>query len=280
MHISNLQEVEFSLPKDALSKNESVAWDRWVAGSPEKKAGWLECILKRMIVYQAAPVDDEDIFQVFKSSTEQIKRSLVFPPMHRIPSELTVLDLKENRSRRRPAFSIGTLLSIVIDAVLGEEGSYTPGPLTTVEAFRDLLQIVGLGVTFALPRATSDSFSTQVPASSSSLTAKILVLSIIPSVLGLDFVSAFGKANVWLCVFCIICIIACWEFREMVGAFGRPLRAREDLGEGLDFENASGRAKVSWIKRVRKSRVWKISKVFLLTSLYVPQSKLSIGALV
>ncbi|CAD6574260.1 MAG: hypothetical protein CYPHOPRED_005388 [Cyphobasidiales sp. Tagirdzhanova-0007] len=258
MHISNLQEVEFSLPKDALSKNESVAWDRWVAGSPEKKAGWLECILKRMIVYQAAPVDDEDIFQVFKSSTEQIKRSLVFPPMHRIPSELTVLDLKENRR---------------------EEGSYTPGPLTTVEAFRDLLQIVGLGVTFALPRATSDSFSTQVPASSSSLTAKILVLSIIPSVLGLDFVSAFGKANVWLCVFCIICIIACWEFREMVGAFGRPLRAREDLGEGLDFENASGRAKVSWIKRVRKSRVWKISKVFLLTSLYVPQSKLSIGAL-
>jgi hypothetical protein len=205
--------------------------------------------------------------------------------MHRIPPQLTVRDLKENRSRKAPIISLNSLLSTGINAVLGAEGSSAAASLIKVEAFRDLMQIIGMGVGYALPGATRLVSTSQLLQDSPEqhTIAKKVILALIPSILGLDFVSAFGKAILWLWLFTLVALIACWEFKIMAGGIGfsRKYNTKQDeKGEGLDIEEIYKQKQLGLPTRIRRSRAYRISIIFLISSLYVPLSKISIGALV
>ena len=90
----------------------------------------------------------------------------------------------------------------------------------------------------------------------------------IPAALSLDFVSAFGKAIIWLWAFNAIAAVAVYE----VWRFSRvPTDGRVE-GEGVH-----GSAKIN---RWRNSDGWKIATTFIATSLYLPLSKIAISALV
>ncbi|KAK9896290.1 hypothetical protein P389DRAFT_77330 [Cystobasidium minutum MCA 4210] len=340
-----------------MSDNELKGWNEWIAqaGDAEKKRKqslWSKMIgrfsRRKRGDYKATDVDDNDndiegdadgkLPSCLRTNlnAEQAKRALIFPPMHRLPPNLTVTDLKYNRSKKAPLVSLNVILSTAIDAVLGAEGSTYAVSLIRVEAFRDLIQIIGSVTDFAKPKVVASSTAAAAAAISSmssnttisdSLNPLVnatippfdrtspgyVILTVVPSVLGLDFVSAFGKAILWLWVFTLLCFIGCWEFRVMareVGSTGTRKGGRVGhiaqaghFSEGLDCEDAynasraaSGRTKVekdskkkrlgpggipgwNWFSRLRRSRGYRITVIFLVTSLYLPLSKISIGAL-
>lgn len=115
-------------------------------------------------------------------------------------------------------------------------------------------------------------------ASSSSWYRTLFV--VIPSALSLDFVSAFGRAIVWLWIFTLVAALAVYEVWRFSGGWSGVPSERRDLGEGFDAEGArQGEGARRWT-RWRDSYVWKVTVTFVATSLYLPLSKLSIGALV
>lgn len=93
----------------------------------------------------------------------------------------------------------------------------------------------------------------------------------VPSAISLDFVSAFGQALVWLWTFTFIGWLAVYELWRLSGKW-HGIRPRE-LGEGLDQPGII--AKTSW----RESYAWKVAVSFIATSLFLPLSKISLGAL-
>ena len=300
-YIGSLPEAKFSRPEDILGPYELPGWKEWLADAPvgdksiwQKLAFWRKnergAYARTAVADEADESDPKHLATKAKAShaapnskltVEQCKRALIFPPMHSVPPELTVTDLKHNRTPRAPLVTLNSILSTAIDAVLGAQGSSFAVSLMRVEVFRDLIQLVGTGVNFAIPPASGQTASSaQLLASEHGAhSPKTIILSFIPSVLGLDFVSAFGKAILWLWLFTMLCLIACWEFKTMVGGWGGPLGHQEDLGEGLDSEEIHIRRQMGWPTRVRKSRTYRICIIFLVTTFYLPLSKLSIGAL-
>ena len=281
-YIDNLPRVRFSNPEEVMCGAEMQGWTEWLAGAPRRK-GWLARLRQKLSFsgYQQTAVRDSHEDVKSKPTIQAAKRALIFPPMHRMPPDLTVTDLKHNQTSKAPPLTLNTLLSIAINAVLGAQGSSFAVSLMRVEVFRDLIQLLGTGVDFALPSGSKIVPTVQALQESGASKAKVIVLAMIPSILGLDFVSAFGKAILWLWLFSLICFIACWEFKGMAGGW-RCKRNRsyiEERGEGLDSEEAYIRKQQGWPTRIRKSRAYRTCVVFLITSLYLPLSKISIGAL-
>lgn len=102
----------------------------------------------------------------------------------------------------------------------------------------------------------------------------------IPSALSLDFVSAFGKAVLWLWVFTLVGLGAVYELWRLTGRWSRSpspsKRSRtSDQGEGLERRSTASAARRGW----RDSYAWKVAVTFVATSLYLPLSKISMGAL-
>lgn len=102
-----------------------------------------------------------------------------------------------------------------------------------------------------------------------------------PSAISLDFVSAFGKAILWLWVFTGIAAVLVYELWRFTGGWGGPSSATRDEGEGFDREGAGGGqgARKWWWKDWRQSYAYKVAITFIATSFYLPLSKLAIGAL-
>lgn len=289
-YISSLPPPKFSDPEKILTSSELVGWREWLSGKDEQTGWWgrLFRLEGSQPAYQRTSTqDNEDVDHLKTHSVEYAKRQLIFPPMHLIPPDLTVTDLKANRKKRAPFLTLNQLLSTGIDAVLGAEGSSYAISLMKVEAFRDLIQLIGLGVEFALPSGGLGTSTVQITQAQDRSRWKTVVLSVIPSVLGLDFVTAFGHAILWLWVFTLICFLLCWEFKIMVGGLTKK---PESIGEGYENEQKtslaarsakiSGAAAGSWLSRLRRRRGYRIAVIFVITSLYVPLSKISIGALV
>lgn len=316
-YLDSIPEPKFSPPESVLTEEELVGWEEWLEGAQNsvRPSRW-RSLLNRMKALHlrgtqrtyvpTGTADDGPHIQAHQAegkknpSIDRVKRALIFPPMHRVPPDLTVTDLKLNRTKKAPFFTLNQILSTGINAVLGGEGSSYAISLMKVEAFRDLVQLIGLGISFASkgPPGLSPSLaSTTTSSPPTNSGTKKLLLQTIPSVLGLDFVSAFGHSILWLWVFTLICLAACYEFKNMAGgvfcgSVSRYIQAyQNEPGEGLDFEQeyrlarrgggggGGGRPKVGAIRRLRSSRGYRILIIFLITSLYVPLSKISIGAL-
>ena len=102
----------------------------------------------------------------------------------------------------------------------------------------------------------------------------------VPAFLSLDLVSAFGNALIFLLVFTLVTFAALYEFMRFTGGWRGPKSHRThgtlDLGEGYDRDGLEANRQSSW----RNSRGWRILVTFWCTSIYLPLSKLALGALV
>ena len=227
-YIDNLPRIVFSAPEQVMSEAERQGWAEWLSEKPTA-TGWISRMREKLSLgkyRQAATQDAED--KSGKPTIQAAKRALIFPPMHRMPPDLTVTDLKHNQTSKASPVTLNTLLSIAINAVLGAQGSSLAVSLMRVEVFRDLIQLLGTGVNFALPSGSRIMPPAQALRESGATQPKVIMLSMVPSILGLDFVSAFGKAILWLWLFSAICLIACWEFRVMAGGKRRRSGQRRD----------------------------------------------------
>jgi hypothetical protein len=141
--------------------------------------------------------------------------------------------------------------------------------LTTVEIFRDLAQMLGLVLTYA----SGQNGATEI----SHGTWRYYLFGLLPQLLGLDLISAFGRAILWMWVFNVFAAWSLFEFWKMTKD-----KLNEVQGEGFDHEDhltdveTNKKAKTKW----RKSRWYRITITFICTTLYVPLSKVSVDALV
>lgn len=101
----------------------------------------------------------------------------------------------------------------------------------------------------------------------------------IPRVVSLDFVSAFGMAVIWLWVFTFVALLSVYEFYRFTGGWRGHSQEVRDEGEGFDREGAFDKGGGGQRKGWRNSRGYKMFISFIVTSLYLPLSKISIGAL-
>jgi hypothetical protein len=74
--------------------------------------------------------------RVVKSAHQSARRS-IFPPLHLLPSGLSLADLKLNRRSSLPFFSLNQLLGTAVDGILGGQGSSYASAFLTLELFRD-----------------------------------------------------------------------------------------------------------------------------------------------
>lgn len=137
--------------KGLFSEAEQREWNEWIRGDQAtKKRKWLDRFsfkfspgfrLKRKEKQQS---DKYEEIEDQASSTALIAstRSSILPPMHLVPPNITVSDLKRNVHSPAPILTLDTALSIAIDGILGGEGSNYGISLAKVEVFRDLIQCV------------------------------------------------------------------------------------------------------------------------------------------
>ncbi|BGP65895.1 hypothetical protein NBRC10512_004184 [Rhodotorula toruloides] len=261
-----LNKVESSGSADEVfgSEEERKGWEEWLRGSGPS----LFARLKRRSFRRPLPPPDPT-------------RRLIFPPFHLLPPHLTVTDLKHNRRRPPPLLTLQGVLATVGNGVLGAASSTTGISMTTVEGVRDLMQMITLLVTAGSPTLASITASSSSANSSQKSLLRTLFVTV-PSALSLDFVSAFGQALLFLLVLTLVTLFALYEFYRFTGGWAGPAarRGARDIGEGYDREGADtvGGSKrwLSW----RNSYGWRVFVTFWCTSLYLPLSKLAIGALV
>ncbi|GEM10952.1 hypothetical protein Rt10032_c13g4969 [Rhodotorula toruloides] len=189
--------------------------------------------------------------------------------------------MKQNRRRPPPLFTFQGLLAVVGNGILGAASGTTGIGLTTVEGVRDLMQMITLLVTAGSPTLASIATSSSSYSPSQQTLLRTLFVTV-PSALSLDFVSAFGQALLLLLLLTLVTLLALYELYRFTGGWAGPA-AREgacDVGEGYDREGADAvggtRRWLSW----RDSYWWRVFVTFWCTSLYLPLSKLAIGALV
>lgn len=208
-------------------------------------------------------------------------KTAAFLPGVFLPDHLTLAKLKLNKHSASALVTTQGLLGTAVDAILGYESSRSFSDMHSVEMFRDMVQTLSLLLTFSA-----------VGSSSAASTGSASSVGKVSQILGLDFISAFGKAILWFWVFLACAAWAVWEFTVMTGGLkrgrdllGRGVDSARDLGEGFDRGSALRQAvdncnRASWIQRLRQSRGYRIAVVFIATTLYMPLSKVCIGALV
>lgn len=213
---------------------------------------------------------------------ERIRR-LIFLPMHLLPANLTITDLKLNRSASASLLSMTDVISLGMDTLLDAEETPYAMSLMNIEMFRDMSQMIGLLIGFRSDYSQSP-LPTTTPifdsAASSNFTPAKVLFGRIAAILGLDFVSAFGKAVLWFWLFGCICALGLYEFYRLTGGWRGPRRRLSNsarFGEGFDMEDNfhNSKLKLTW----RQSKTYITTLTFILTSFYVPLSKISIGAL-
>ncbi|GAA5907037.1 uncharacterized protein JCM6883_006120 [Sporobolomyces salmoneus] len=261
------------------TEEERKSWNEWVRGSPPS-------ICKRLMGPREAtssPQDDKERLidgETSDLTKEQHIRSLIFPPFHRLPPDVTLSDLKSNIRKPPPLLSGNSLIQIAADGALNLFGSAAGIRLTTVEGLRDLMQMITLLSTSASPSLSL--LTVSAPASTHSLAENSTLRTVfitIPSALSLDFASAFGQALLFLFVLTFLAFLALYEFYRFTGGWGGPAADSSggnnlDLGEGYDREDLHVRR-----TKFRDRKGWKIAVTFFLTSIYLPLSKLSLSAL-
>ncbi|GJN94294.1 hypothetical protein Rhopal_007368-T1 [Rhodotorula paludigena] len=266
---------------------EREGWEQWVRdGEPEGRWARILRRISRLVGLQRdalASTPEEGVAlssaaAAARLTPAQYDRTLKFPPFHLLPRNLTVTDVKANRRKPPPLVSLQSLLTTASNGVLGAAGSSYGIKLTTIEGLRDLMQMFALLITAGSPTLStlqSGSASSHQPAES---TAVRILFVTIPSFLSLDFVAAFGQALVFLFVLTAVTFAALYEFYRFTGGWHGPAgklgQGKLDLGEGFDREDLGAR-RTPW----RDSYAWRVAVTFWCGSVYLPLSRLAIGAL-
>lgn len=127
---------------EADAGKEQRAWDAWVRDGPPwtRWSRFMAALRRRVARKHTETKRDDGRPNDTVLSPEQYRRSLIFPPFHRLPPGITVTDLKQNRRRSQPLLTLQSALGIVGNAILGAAGSNKGISLTTVEGIRDLMQ--------------------------------------------------------------------------------------------------------------------------------------------
>ncbi|GAA6037574.1 hypothetical protein JCM8097_006120 [Rhodosporidiobolus ruineniae] len=209
------------------------------------------------------------------------QRALVFPPYHLLPPELTVSDLKANRRKPPPLLSFQSFVLKASNGLLGAASSSYGIKMPSIEGLRDLMQMITLLVTAASPSLstlTAGSTSTSAATEQNKSLFRTLFVTV-PSFLSFDFVSVFGQALALLFILTLVTLLGLYELYRFTGSWHGPngARGKLDLGEGYDREDLADRRRK---KSFRDSYAWKVGVTFFVSSMYLPLSKLAIGALV
>ncbi|CAG8529899.1 7731_t:CDS:2 [Ambispora gerdemannii] len=175
----------------------------------------------------------------------------IFPPMNQIPDDLSLDDLKNNNKQSNQRMQ-NDIVSAGIDGVLGAQGSLYGINMMKLEIFRDFIQLLTLTLSFV----TSNLFGTWLQT----------LLDTLPNLFSLNFQNVFGNGFAFLLAFFLICFAALYWFRKMT---------KHDPNEVVE-----GLESYPWNLRPERSKKENIVVVFVITSLYLPLSKLSIDALV
>ncbi|KAM0756390.1 hypothetical protein T439DRAFT_308870 [Meredithblackwellia eburnea MCA 4105] len=308
-YLDSLPEPVFSEVGTVLSEQELEGWRKWVGG--EKKSWWKfgeekrkagkkdgeKDVEKQALAGGVGEGELEGLGEkrghsapsgtTSSTTTSNSTRHLIFPPMHLIPPSVTVTDLKLNRHKSRPLITMAGLISSITDGVIAAEGSSYGIALQTIESFRDIIQLsfpllpaTVLHYRYTSVRDVKMMLTLIMSGSASSVFQKGWYKSLfikLPAVVSLDFVSAFGKAVIWLWVFTLITLLSVYELWRFTG--GRERTKKIDRGEGLDRDFAGGKKGGATTGGFRNSRGYKMTVTFIATSLYLPLSKISIGAL-
>ncbi|ODQ54346.1 hypothetical protein SAICODRAFT_70076 [Saitoella complicata NRRL Y-17804] len=166
-----------------------------------------------------------------------------FPPMHLIPNNITLDDLKSNVTKRG---WLGTslqndIIGVLADAFIGAEGS-TLSVYVTLEIFRDFIQLMALVFSGGGKDST------------------------VLNILSLNLQDAFGGGSIFLGLFLLIALLLLWKFMR--------IRRNDPNIHTEGFESNP------WTLQRKKKRLGNIITIFFLTTLYLPVMKLAVDALV
>ncbi|CAG8460586.1 482_t:CDS:2 [Dentiscutata heterogama] len=256
--------TKFSI--NIFDKSESS--DLFKPGAPWIQLSHLDEYIKSLPPTEFSDPKDlmtKEEYEKFVKECKSVKHSeLIFPPMHQIPDGISLEDL-ENNMLKKPSTFLGIQmtqgrrndwLDAAIDGVLAVEGvigiQTSPDKLTKFEIIRDFIQFLTLVLSFGNPGI----FQSWV---------KIL-LDTIPNLLSLNLDRVFGNGIAFFLVFCVTAFGALYWFRMMT--------------KWDPNADAEGLESSPWNLRPETKRRQNIIITFLLTTLYLPISKLSIDALV
>lgn len=157
---------------------------------------------------------------------------------------------------RLPA--LNSLVGFIIDTIMGVEGSSFAGSLLRLDLLRDFAQIMRLNLTFQ-----DRSGATNV--------SKVhkFFFTTLPSILALDFVSVFGLAIVFFILWICITVLGLLWFWRMTSAYDPNRNIQGFEGQPYIFRSPK-----------RGTKAANIIVTFVLTTLYIPLSKLAVDALV
>lgn len=200
-----------------------------------------------------------------KSSTDShpITRTQMFPPLMLLQTS-SLRELKSNavgpRAPRTGVLAllpgVNSVLGSILDTLLGIEGSSFAANLFRLEVLRDFAQLMRANLTF------QDQIPTDV-----GRVQKFLFYTL-PSFLALDFVSIFGMAIIWLLVWMgIIAIVLLWFWR-LSSSYDPNRNVHGYEGQPYIFRSSK-----------RGNKALNVFLTFVLTSLYMPLSKMALDTL-
>ncbi|CAG8644902.1 29056_t:CDS:2, partial [Racocetra persica] len=248
--------------------DESESSELFKSGSPWIHLSHLDEYIKSLPPTEFSDPKDlmtQEEYEKFVKDCKSNKLSeLIFPPMNQIPDGASLEDL-ENNMLKKPSTFLGIPLNqgrrndwldAAIDGVLAIEGvlgtQTSPDKMTKLEIIRDFFQFLTIVLSFGNPGI----FQSWV---------KIL-LDTIPNLFSFNLDRVFGNGIAFFLVYCVIALGALYWFRLMT-----KWDPNADT-EGLESS--------PWNLRPKTNRRQNIIITFLLTTLYLPISKLSIDALV
>lgn len=203
---------------------------------------------------------DSSVDSALSSDSRPQKRAKMFPPLMLLRTN-ALRELKSNAvGPRAPKTGIlgmvpglQAVVGSVLDTLLGVEGSSLAVNLFRLELLRDFAQIMRANLTF---REQLDH--------TSSKTQKFFAHTL-PAFLALDFVSIFGLAIMWLLMWMAITAGGLFWFWKISSSYdpNRDIQGYE--GQPYIFKSAK-----------RGSKALNIFITFVLTTLYMPLSKLAL----
>ncbi|PWN89441.1 hypothetical protein FA10DRAFT_145352 [Acaromyces ingoldii] len=228
--------------------------------------------------------DSEGVPSGLSTQSHPVTRLDMFPPLMLLRSS-TLNELKSNAvGPRAPPGGflgslpgIGSILGTIVDFVIGMEGSTFAAGIFRLELFRDFVQIMALNLHFT-PRLSDNR-------------AQRVLLYYVPSFLALDFANALGGAIiilvVWIATVALL-LYAFWDMttrynpnRTIEGYSGQPWLFR--LTSKARLQKVKGnRGKGTTMQPQKSTAMTKfvnVAIVMLLTTLYIPLSKLCMDAL-
>jgi hypothetical protein len=244
--------VDFSEPDKVLGDKEREGWLLWPKRPVPKWGLWA-----RLQTHELGDKDVEEARPSHPGSSSSNPSESIFPPFHLIPKSTGLADLKYNQATPPPFLSANSILGLAVDSfVIGFEGSDLGANLLRLETLRDLFQTLAPSLGFVAVSNPTVSGSRK------------FVLATLPNLLAFNLSDAFGWTLIWFGVFVVLCAAATYEFWRTTGGW-KGVVDREGLegGEGFDIQDKLLRERTLGGKRWRQSRRYKMTIVFLVTTL-------------